>query len=551
MEENGGRSNMTSKPTAEVLSEDDSDEPPICFRPDWKFYSAMTIFMIMTILESVNSTSTSTALSTLATELNGSTTMHQFIGDAYMLASGVLQLPIAALGDIFGYQTLTIASFLLFMSGNICCAAAPNMAAMLGGRTMKGIGAAGTLVIPEVFIADYVPLRYRGQYFSLISAMWSLGAGLGPIVGGGFSGIGQWRWIFWIHVPICGVALLATPFAIKLPPPEGSKREKLAKFDYMGAFLVVGSSTSLVLGLTLGGTAFPWSSPNAIIPLVLGFVGLVGAGIYEHYIPEFPMFAVKVFSNRSAVIAFVHTAIQGILMEGLPYYLPLYFQGVLLYSPVISGVALLPLAFGVLPVAIFCGWLITFSGRYKWQSIAGWACMSCGLGLLLLLDEYSQVGDWFGIFIPSALGLGCLYSLLGTIIQAPTPKHLWTDAAAIMSFIRALGEAMGVTVGGSVFSTCMKQKSKTVDYDIPSDGMETVRFVRSLEAGPLQDDIQAALVHSLRMVFVVYLALALFAFFINFFVIEYPLDDKQVDEFDGVSVKEKEEYKCSSSTNSK
>lgn len=532
MVKDGWRSNMTSTVASDSLSEEDSDEPPICFRPGWKFYSAMTIFMIMTLAESVNSTSTSSALPTLSTELGGTTTMHEFIGDAYMLASGVLQLPISALGDIFGRRELTIASFLLFLGGNICCAAAPNMAAMLGGRTVKGIGAAGTLVIPEVFIADYVPLRYRGQYFAFISAMWSLGAGLGPILGGGFADIGQWRWIFWIHVPICGLALLATPFAVRLPPPEGSKREKLAQLDYIGAFLVVGSTTSLVLGLTLGGTAYPWGSPNVLVPLIVGFLALIVTGVYEYYVAKQPLLAVKVFGNRSSIIAYLHTFVQGILMEGLPYYLPLYFQGALSYSPVISGVALLPLTIGILPTAIVFGWLVTFSGRYKWQSVAGWACASCGLGLLLLLDKDSSVGDWIGVLIPNAIGMGCQYSLLGTLIQAPNPKGLWTDAAAIMSFVRALGEVFGVAVGGSVFSSCMQQQTKSLGQGGDYNAMEAVSFINSLEAGELRDELQDALIYAIHTVFVVYLALSLFSFLANFLLVEYPLDSGEVKEMD-------------------
>lgn len=525
---------------------DDDDEPNIggLHRTSvWQLRAVISAFMVLTLLEAACSTSTSTALVAFGVVIpNLSSAQTEWIGNSYMLAAAVVQLPIASMSGIFGRKPLVMMSFALFFAGAAIAGASHNVAMLLTGRTIQGIGGAGTLVLAEVCIADLVPLRNRAKYYALISIMWALGSGLGPLIGGGFTqnvtqSSDSWRWIFFINLPIIFVTAMVTAVVFKEPLSDGGReclfrREQLKNFDWIGTFLVTSSATSFILGLTLGGVNFPWKTYNVLLPLILGLVGLVGYGVFEKWGTTRPMLSMDVlFANRSALISYSHALIQGFMMEALPYYLPLFFQGVLLYSPVISGVALLPYAFIVLPSSLIAGNVVSRFARYKWVSAFGWAVLTLGLGLLLIPSEKrTGVGYWLGPLIPTSIGLGTLYSVLGTAVQAPQKPENWADAAAMMSFVRSVGEAVGVAVGGAIFASQMV--SRVANQPLPEavsheSGFMIVEYIRGLaDSDPTKLMLQADLTGAMHTVYYLYIGVSAFCLVTNLFIKDYSLDSK-------------------------
>lgn len=545
-----GRSNQTrpdlSTPASASAITEDDDEPNICgyFRfpellgPKWQFYFLIAAFMVLTLLESANSTSTSTALVAFSVVLpKTSSAQLEWVGNSYMLAAAVLQLPFAALSDIFGRKPMVLTSFFLFIAGSAIAGAAHNIAALLCGRVIQGIGGAGTLVLAEVCIADLVALRSRARYYALISVMWAMGSGLGPLIGGGFTQSvttdkNLWRWMFFLNLPIAGVAslIMAVTYKEDRPQSSESRLSQLKKFDWIGTFLITSSATSFILGLTFGGVNFPWETYHVLVPLILGLVGILGYGVFEQWGTKRPMLAMNVlFANRSATISYLHALIQGFMMEALPYYLPLFYQGVLEYSTLLSGVALLPYSTIVLPSSMVSGNLVSYLGRYKWVSFTGWAILTLGLGLLLLpSEEDKRVGTWLGPLFPTSIGLGTLYSVLGTAVQAPQVPSNWADAAAMMSFVRSVGEAMGVAVGGAIFASQMTKltSSQPLPDDVdPKESIAIVHFINELQdSDPLKRELQADLSTAMHSVYYLYIGLSGLCLILNLFMKEYPLD---------------------------
>ncbi|RDW87103.1 uncharacterized protein DSM5745_03745 [Aspergillus mulundensis] len=335
----------------------------------------------------------------------------------------------------------------------------PGLAAgftqILVGRCIQGVGGGGIAVLAEVVVTDLVPLRLRGNYYGVLSAMYSLGSVLGPILGGGFSENVTWKWIFYINFPFIGLSTLLILLFFRLEQPPGTLAQKLKRVDYIGTTLFVSSLSSFLIPLTWGGVMYPWSSWRTLVPLVLGTGGLLLFTAYSIKATN-PMIPHSVFTNRSAVIAFITSSLQGLILWGALYYLPLYYQAVREFGPILTGVALFPQTFTVAPSAIICGVLVTMTGRYRWGLWVGWALSIVGLALLTLLDQHTSTVAWIFLNIPSGLGLGFLTAAIVCTVQASATNRNLTVAVAMVVFFRAFGQAVGIAVGGVIFQNRMR-----------------------------------------------------------------------------------------------
>lgn len=138
----------------------------------------------------------------------------------------------------------------LFVAGTIIASVANNVALLLVGRSIQGVGGGGLVGLTYVIVSDMVSLRDRGKWMSVISLQWAVGSVIGPVIGGVFSEITSWRWIFWLNIPFCVVAAIGIPFCLRLHPREGSVWDRLKTFDWFGSFIFIGATTSLLIPLT-------------------------------------------------------------------------------------------------------------------------------------------------------------------------------------------------------------------------------------------------------------------------------------------------------------
>ncbi|PYI00385.1 MFS general substrate transporter [Aspergillus sclerotiicarbonarius CBS 121057] len=413
---------------------------------------------VLTLMVSLDGTSISVALPKMARELNGSAMEAFWSGTSFLLCSTVFQPFTAALSDIFGRRPVILLSIGFFFAGSLTAGLAHSFTTILTGRCIQGVGGGGIAVLSEVLITDLVPLRLRGNYYGVLSAMYSLGSVLGPILGGGFSEKVTWRWIFYINFPFIAIATICVLFFFRLPTPPGSLPQKLLQIDYTGTFLFVSSLSSFLIPLSWGGIMYAWTSWRTLVPLTLGATGLLIFCIYEALIPSAPMIPRSIFQNRSAVIALAASFLQGMILWCALYYMPLYYEAVKSFSPIMAGVALFPDTFTVAPSAILCGFVITRTGHYRWGLYLGWTLSTLGLGLLCLLQVDTPTVKWIFLNIPAGLGLGILTAAIVCAVQASaTPENL-TLSVAMVIFFRAFGQAVGIAVGGVIFQNRMRRE---------------------------------------------------------------------------------------------
>jgi len=330
---------------------------------------------------------------------------------------------------------------------------------------------------------------------------------------------------------------------------------RLKLVDWIGSLLFVGSLTSILIAMSWGGIMFEWDSWRTVLPLVVGLVGLGFWIVYEEMVAQLPMIPMKMMSNRTAVVYYISTVIHGIAYFGMLYYLPLYYQAVRGYSPLVSGLALLPQCLGAGPFAILVGFLIAKNtSLIKPLVIIGWTIFALGLGLLQLLDVNTSITQWIFINVPAGVGMGMLFAGLAIATQATTelqgPKaaleqrtsissgpavpmvqtpvqagahlpesqtyhdHKRAIAAGLNPFFRALGQSLGIVIGQSAFTNGMKKRLGQSTARDAAEIAQTVGLARSEPARYFA--LITAFVGSLRSVWWVLFAVATFALLLTF-----------------------------------
>ncbi|KAL4974122.1 major facilitator superfamily domain-containing protein [Aspergillus desertorum] len=495
----------------------------------WLIFCSLAVLTLMVALDG---TSISVALPEMASSLHGTAMQAFWSGTSFLLCSTVFQPTTATLSDIFGRRPIILISLAFFFIGSLVAGIANDFTQILVGRCLQGVGGGGIAVLSEVVVTDLVPLRLRGNYYGILSAMYSLGSVLGPILGGGFSENVTWRWIFYINFPFIGISTFLILFFFRLETPPGSIKTKLRKIDYVGTALFISSLSAFLIPLTWGGIMYPWSSWHTLVPLSLGIAGLTVFAMYSIKASN-PMISRSVFGNRSAVIAFTTSFLQGLILWGALYYLPLYYQAVREFGPILTGVALFPQTFTVAPSAIFCGVIITVTGRYRWGLWIGWALSILGLGLLTLLDRHTSTVAWIFLNIPSGLGLGFLTAAIVCTVQASATNKNLTVAVAMVVFFRAFGQAVGIAVGGVIFQNRMRHELlkysewRDIAEELSQDAAALVTVIQNMHAGgeaSAKDDLQKAYTDSLRIIWAFMAGVAGVGLLLSLWVKKYDLN---------------------------
>ncbi|KAJ4863536.1 major facilitator superfamily domain-containing protein [Trichoderma breve] len=533
----GGKAepSLVPKPLA-IRDEHESEGTNRVLKPEWKMSNrTLLVFIticVLTLMVALDSTSIGVALPTISRALHSSGIETFWAGTGFLLCATVFQPNFVSFSTIFGRRSLFIVGIVFFFIGAVVAGVSKNVTQLLVGRCIQGVGGGGISAITEVLIADLVPIRYRGQYYGLMNAMWSVGSVCGPIIGGAFAGSASWRWIFYINFPFVGIGIVCVVVFMNLHFVPTSLSDKLRLIDYIGSVIFIGSTTAFLIPLTWGGVVYSWHSWRTLVPLIIGSVGCGVFVVYEAYFAPAPIIPIDLFKKRTASVSFVSAGLSGLLVWCIVYYMPLYFQAVKEYSPVLTGVCIFPQTFTVAPAGAIAGIAITKSGRYRWAIWSGWALATLGLGLLCILEVGTSVPGWIFLNVVSGIGLGFLFPSVASAIQAATaPEHV-PMALAMFSFFRSLGQAVGVAIGGVIFQNRMtanllnypKLAPNATAYGADAAGL--VDIIKSMPSGQNKHDLQQAFVDSLRIVWAVCCALAGFGLLLSLLNQSYSIDQE-------------------------
>jgi hypothetical protein len=203
-----------------------------------------------------------------------------------------------------------------------------------------------------------------------------------------------------------GVSLIIFPLFLRLKPREGHILQKIKSIDYTGTFLYTTSATGFLIAISWGGIMFSWSSWHTLVPFILGLFGLACFVLYDVRVATAPLIPFRIFASRTAAVGYYQITINGMAMWAVVYYLPLYFEGIKGYSPLITGVALFPDTLLVAPVAAITGGMIEKFGKYQKILWVGWFLATFGFGLMIYLRESTTIPQWIFLNCVAGIGMG-------------------------------------------------------------------------------------------------------------------------------------------------
>ena len=350
----------------------------------------------------LSSTIVSNALPTIIADLHGSQTGYTWVVTATLLTTTVTTPIWGKLADLLNKKLLVQIAIVIFILGSVGAGLAGSIESLIGWRAVQGVGAGGLQALAQVVIAVLIPPRERGRYSGYLGAVLAAATVSGPLVGGllvDTPALG-WRWCFFVGVPV-GADRAGGAADARCGIPTAPRAEPL-RLDYLGAALITGGVSALLVWVSLAGEQFAWGSPTSLTLAGLGLAALVAAVVVELRVPE-PMVPMSLFRERTVVLAVLASLVVGVVMFGGSVFLGQYFQIARSFAPTEAGLLTLPLIAGLLVASTASGQLISRYGRWKPFLVTGAVLITTGLALLSTIDHTTpivQIGGFLVVLGP-------------------------------------------------------------------------------------------------------------------------------------------------------
>jgi EmrB/QacA subfamily drug resistance transporter len=507
--------------------------------------------MMAMFLSSLDQTVVGTAMPRIIADLGGFS-HYTWVATAYMVMSTVV-LPITGkLTDMFGRKSFYLAGLGIFMLGSVFCGLSQTMTQIIFSRGLQGIGAGMMMANAFTVVADIFPPAERGKYQGLMSAVFGISSVIGPTLGGYLTDALSWRWVFYVNLPLGAVIL--TLFGLYFPnfKPDSLRH----KIDYAGLTLLVVTVIPLLLGLSWGGTEYPWSSAPVISAFSISLAGAVAFYFIERRAAE-PIVPLGIFKNSIVSLTFAIIFLNGIAMFGGIIFIPLYFQGVLGMSATSSGNFLTPMMLGMVTGGAVSGqFLSRTGGHYRRQGMVGIGLLAIGAFLLSRMGMDTSYGMAVFNIVVTGFGLGITMPIYVIAIQNAVPYEVLGSATSLVAFSRSIGGSIGVAIFGSVMTNrfiteFLGRLPEAIRSMIPPDFLASVSHsAQALISPQAQSQLQAmfsqlgpqaaavyeqtiqylrlSLNSALSWVFLVGAAITAVSFVINLFLKEIPLRKQHV-----------------------
>ncbi|KAJ4476681.1 amino acid permease ScVBA-like protein [Lentinula aciculospora] len=482
----------------------------------------------------------STSLPTIAADLKASGSQYTWVGVAYLLTQTAFQPLYGRISDVVGRMNLLYSSIAIFALGSLLCAVSQNIEMLIASRALAGIGGGGIVSCVWVITAEIVEMRHRAKWSQALSVTWSCSAVAGPLLGGLFSGSQtnflNWRWCFYLNLPLCLVGFLILLVAlrgVRLDPPADASYSLIRRFDFGGLILFMSGTCCIVVGFSFA-TTNGWKNPLTIVLIILGCLILGCGSIYEAHTKRDSLFPPTMLKNITAVTILVIVFLHNIAFNAGTFYLALFYQAADGYSPLEAGIQMLPYSLGASVASMPTAWFISWwqkrrrdtSGQNMVISI-GFLISALGFALLILLNEDSHMlaQDVFPLI--AGIGMGILfhapYQVFGRAFKS---SELATSTSAFF-LVRFTGATVGIAVAGAVFNARMASRI-TSDMGIyvlgPTIDYSTLKNIQPLS---LRAEVLDLVSTSIQTVWILCTPLLGVAFLLSFLLRKFAIEDEE------------------------
>jgi EmrB/QacA subfamily drug resistance transporter len=410
-------------------------------RTVWTF-AITSIALFMTALDNLVVT---TALPVIRKDLHASIQGLEWTVNAYTLTFAVLLLTGAALGDRYGRRLLFTIGMAIFTIASAAAALAPSINALIAARALQGVGGAIVTPLTLTLLSAAVPADKRGVALGAWGGIGGLAVAIGPLVGGAVVEGISWQWIFWLNVPI-GLALIPLSWR-RLSESHGPS----SRLDLPGLGLASAGLLGVVWGLVRGNAA-GWSSPEIVGSLTAGALVLVAFVLWELRAAA-PMLPMRFFRNRTFTATNLVSLFMFFGMFGSIFLLAQFLQTVQGYSPLGSGLRILPWTAMPIFVAPIAGALSDRIGGRPLMAL-GLAMQAVALAWIAAISTPSVAYvSLVPPFVMAGIGMALFFSPVANVVLGAVRPEEEGQASGANNAIRELGGVFGVAVLASIFSS--------------------------------------------------------------------------------------------------
>src|SRR5438874_5403891 len=436
-------------------------------------FLSLGFFMIL-----LDTTIVNIAIPSIISALHSSLDQILWVLNAYLLVYAVLLITCGRLGDIVGQRRLFILGLVLFTAASALCGVAQDGNQLIAARILQGVG--GAILTPQTLsiITMIFPPERRGAAFGIWGAVAGVAAVTGPTLGGFLVTYVDWRWIFYVNVPVGIVALLGAIFIV--PDLRPGRRHRL---DLVGVLLASAGLFGVVFGL-VEGERYNWGSfwgaitiPEIIAAGIIVFIGFI---IFERFQPE-PLLPLSLFSNLNFSVAIWVSAAVAFGMLGFFIPVTIFLQSVLGYSALKAGLTFLPMSLISMVVAPFAGRLSDRIGG-KYILMLGLTLFASGMGLVVYLISLSaSQATFWGPAAVAGVGMGMTFAPLTTVAMRDVRPQMAGAASGVLNTVRQLGGAVGSAVIGAVLQN--RLAAELHDQAVVYSGQVSPAFRNQFVAG--------------------------------------------------------------------
>ncbi len=381
------------------------------------------------------------ALPTIAHDLDASPASSIWVVNAYQLAVTISLLPLASLGDIYGYRRVYQYGLIVFTIASLGCALSDSLLTLTIARVVQGFGAAGIMSVNGALVRFIYPRRWLGRGVGINATIGSIASAIGPTVAAGILSVAPWPWLFAVNVPI---GVVAIPMALRTLPPTRSSGVRFDALSAIWSALAFGILVSAISGLGHGERAI-YAGAELALALAFGFV-LVTRQLAQTspMLPvdllRIPLFALSVATSICSFVA------QSMALVSLPF----LFEDTLGRSQVETGLLLTPWPLAVAMIAPFTGRL---ADRYPAGLLGGCglAVMAVGLALIGLLPAQPATSDIVWRMLICGIGFGFFNTPNNRAILTAAPPTRAGAASGMQATSRLLGQSVGAAMVALVF----------------------------------------------------------------------------------------------------
>ncbi|KAH6657943.1 major facilitator superfamily domain-containing protein [Truncatella angustata] len=492
-------------------------------------------------LPTLNQTVVSNALPKILSDINkfGSDIGYTWVGSVYSLAQAMALPLFGQLGHTPGRKWALLVAMGIFMLGSTLCGTAVNIQMLLAARTVQGLGAGGISGLIFVLMADMVRVKGVGKYTELYAAVCAVITAVGPLVGGALAETANWRWCFFMNLPICALCTIIILILLPRYDTSATVRRAVRMFDLWGVTAIGLGKVLIALAIQWAIQDETWNSPQVLVSLLSGVAALV-AFVPSEMSAESPVIPFRFFKHRTRIGAYMAVFFHSVAFSGLNYWLPMYFQAVRQQTSSDSGLSMLPwtLSFAVMSAA--AGIFVVAMRRYQEFIWSGFFVASVAFACLTLLTSDTSTAITSLLLVIAGLGVGPNFNTPLFPVHASFDMSD-SDYAATLSqstsayaFLRSLGSSIGITASGLVFfeDVAQHQSASLTVFNL-TQAIEYSELLPEVEENANVEILHTAMQHVFIQVCVCMCVGLLLSFFIGRHQFSNEPEEDQDDDGEG------------------